>query len=90
MKKILITQKIFIDKYNQLNFALENFWLNFFDRKKHLIIPFFNNNPISFFNKHKPNLVIFSGGANNVFSNKKEDKLRRKIEKKILYIALKK
>ena len=73
-----------------MNFALENFWLNFFDRKKHLIIPFFNNNPISFFNKHKPNLVIFSGGANNVFSNKKEDILRRKIEKKILYIALKK
>lgn len=34
MKLGLISQKIYNDKYNQINFALENNWINFFKKKK--------------------------------------------------------
>ena len=34
MKIALISQKVFKDKYNQINFSLEDKWIKFFEKKK--------------------------------------------------------
>ena len=43
MHNILITQKTFIDKHNQINWSLENNWFKFFSRKKVNLIPINSN-----------------------------------------------
>ena len=43
MHNILITQKIFIDKHNQINWSLEDNWFKFFSRKKVNLIPINSN-----------------------------------------------
>jgi len=92
MKNIIITQKIFLDKYKQANYSLEENWIRYFNKKKFSLIPFFydKKNIIKIFKIHKPHAIIFSGGGNDIFSNSKENKLRRSIEKKLLSTALKK
>ena len=42
MKIALISQKVFKDQYNQTNFSLEDKWINFFDKKKIILIPIFS------------------------------------------------
>ena len=35
MKNILISQRIILDKFNQIHFSLENKWINYLEKKKH-------------------------------------------------------
>ena len=34
MRNILISQKVFLDKHNQINWSLENTWYKYFNKKK--------------------------------------------------------
>jgi gamma-glutamyl-gamma-aminobutyrate hydrolase PuuD len=92
MKLGLISQKIYNDKYNQINFALENNWINFFKKKKIKLIPIFSNelNLDYYFKFLNVDFLIITGGSNNIYSNSKENILRQKIEKKLISLAIKK
>ena len=91
MHNILITQKVFIDKHNQINWSLENNWFKFFSQKKVNLIPLnFNAN-----NKKKllalnPKGLILSGG-NDLYDviKLKENLIRDKYENKLLKLAIK-
>lgn len=92
MKTILISQRIFKDKYNQLQFSLEKEWCSFFKNKNIQLIPIFCNiEDINYyFKKFKPEALIISGGSNSIFSNSSENILRKKIDKKAFEICQKK
>jgi gamma-glutamyl-gamma-aminobutyrate hydrolase PuuD len=92
MKLGLISQKIYNDKYNQINFALENNWINFFKKKKIKLIPIFSNElDLNYYFKFlNVDFLIITGGSNNIYSNSKENILRQKIEKKLISLAIKK
>ena len=92
MKIALISQKVFKDKYNQTNFSLEDKWINFFNKKKILLIPIFSKqkNIDFYFKKFKPSFVIISGGSNDIFSTSQENILRRKNDLKLFKISIKK
>ena len=92
MKLGLISQKIYNDKYNQINFALENNWINFFKKKKIKLIPIFSNElDLNYYFKFlNVDFLIITGGSNNIYSNSKENILRRQIEKKLISLAIKK
>jgi gamma-glutamyl-gamma-aminobutyrate hydrolase PuuD len=92
MKIALISQKVFKDKYNQTNFSLEDKWLNFFEKKKIILVPVFSKqkNIDLYFKKFKPSCVIISGGSNNIFDSSRENILRKKIDSKLLKISIKK
>ena len=79
MKIAIISQKVFKDKYNQINFSLEDKWINFFEKKKILLVPFFSQqkNIDLYFKKFKPSFVIISGGSNNIFDFSRENILAR-------------
>lgn len=92
MKIALISQKVFKDKYNQTNFSLEDKWINFFEKKKIILVPVFSKqkNIDLYFKRFKPSCVIISGGSNNIFDSSKENILRKKIDSKLLKISIKK
>ncbi len=92
MKIAIISQKVFKDKYNQINFSLEDKWINFFEKKKILLVPFFSQqkNIDLYFKKFKPSFVIISGGSNNIFDFSRENILRKKIDSKLIQISIKK
>ena len=85
MHNILITQKVFIDKYNQVNWSLENNWFKFFKRKKVNLIPLGSllniEKKLLFL---KPKGIIFSGG-NDLYNiiKLKENLVRDKFELKL-------
>ena len=63
MHNILITQKIFVDKHNQINWSLENSWFKFFSQKKFNLIPlYFETNNQKKILAFKPKGLILSGG----------------------------
>tara|TARA_B100000745_G_C20087363_1_gene371559 strand:+ start:352 stop:972 length:621 start_codon:yes stop_codon:yes gene_type:complete len=91
MHNILITQKVFIDKYNQVNWSLENNWFKFFKRKKVNLIPLGSllniEKKLLFL---KPKGIIFSGG-NDLYNiiKLKENLVRDKFELKLLKFSIK-
>jgi gamma-glutamyl-gamma-aminobutyrate hydrolase PuuD len=92
MKKILITQKIFEDKYKQLANSIEMYWYDYFFKKNVILIPI--GNSINFekkFSELNPDSIILSGGG-DIFKNKKnkENLLRDSFEKKLIKLSIKK
>ena len=91
MHNILITQKVFVDKHNQLNWSLENDWFKFFSQKKINLIPLnFDTNNQKKLLAFKPKGLILSGG-NDLYDiiKLKENLIRDKHEKKLLKLAIK-
>ena len=91
MHNILITQKIFIDKHNQINWSLEDNWFKFFSRKKVNLIPINSNiNNKKKLLAFKPKGLILSGG-NDLYNivKLKENLIRDNHEKEILKLAIK-
>ena len=91
MHNILITQKIFIDKHNQINWSLEDNWFKFFSRKKVNLIPINSNiNNKKKLLAFKPKGLILSGG-NDLYNivKLKENLIRDAHEKKLLKLAIK-
>jgi len=91
MYNILITQKVFSDKYNQMNWSLENNWFKFFKEKKVNLIPLgpFSGNEKKLLSL-KPKGIIFSGGNDlHNISKSKENLARDRFEKKILKFSIK-
>ena len=91
MRNILISQKVFLDKHNQINWSLENTWYKYFNKKKINLIPLNSNHT----NKNKllnlqPQAIIISGGNNlNDIEKSKENLIRDKYETKIIKYAIK-
>lgn len=91
MRNILISQKVFLDKHNQINWSLENTWYKYFNKKKINLIPLNSNHT----NKNKllnlqPQAIIISGGNNlNDIEKSKENLIRDKYETKIIKFAIK-
>ena len=91
MHNILITQKIFIDKHNQINWSLEDNWFKFFSQKKINLIPLnFDTNNQKKILAFKPKGLILSGG-NDLYDviKLKENLIRDKYENKLLKLAIK-
>ena len=91
MHNILITQKIFIDKHNQINWSLEDNWFKFFSRKKVNLIPINSNiNNKKKLLAFKPKGLILSGG-NDLYNivKLKENLIRDNHEKEILKLTIK-
>jgi len=91
MHNILITQKIFVDKHNQINWSLENSWFKFFSQKKINLIPLnFDTNNQKKILAFKPKGLILSGG-NDLYDviKLKENLIRDKYENKLLKLAIK-
>ena len=91
MHNILITQKIFVDKHNQINLSLENSWFEFFSQKKINLIPLnFDTNNQKKILAFKPKGLILSGG-NDLYDviKLKENLIRDKYENKLLKLAIK-
>ena len=92
MKKLLISTKIKKDKYKNLNYILENNWINFFSKKKIKLIPV---NYDLFLKKDLDNLkpigIILTGGndLSSIIKNE-ENLLREKNDKFLFNYALKK
>lgn len=83
--KILITSKLHINKYKEIEYSLEENWYNFFKSSKVNLIPV-GKQEINkeFFKSLKPNGIIFSGGGDiSKQSKEKEDFIRDKNELKI-------
>ena len=91
MMNCLISQRIFRDKHNQIQFSLEKKWINYF-KKNIILIPILTDeiNLKDYFNYFKPRFVIISGGDNNIFNRNKENLLRKKIDNKIIALCKKK
>lgn len=91
MMNCLISQRIFSDKHNQIQFSLEKKWINYF-KKNIILIPILTDekNLKDYFNYFKPRFVIISGGDNNIFNRNKENLLRKKIDNKIIALCKKK
>ena len=92
MKKILITQKIFKDKYQQFAYSLEMHWYDYFLNKNIILIPIADSeNFEKKFNQIKPDSVILSGGGDiSKKKGTKENILRDKFEKKLIKLSIKK
>ena len=62
MTNCLISQRVFKDKHNQIQFSLENNWIDYFKKKKIKLIPILTDrkNLKHYFNKFKPKFVIIS------------------------------
>ena len=91
MHNILITQKIFIDKHNQINWSLEDNWFKFFSQKKVNLIPINSNiNNKKKLLAFKPKGLILSGG-NDLYNivKLKENLIRDNHEKEILKLTIK-
>jgi len=91
MHNILITQKIFIDKHNQINWSLEDNWFKFFGKKKVNLIPINSNiNNKKKLLAFKPKGLILSGG-NDLYNivKLKENLIRDNHEKEILKLTIK-
>ena len=91
MHNILITQKIFIDKHNQINWSLEDNWFKFFSKKKVNLIPINSNiNNKKKLLAFKPKGLILSGG-NDLYNivKLKENLIRDNYEKEILKLTIK-
>ena len=91
MHNILITQKTFIDKHNQINWSLEDNWFKFFSRKKVNLIPINSNiNNKKKLLAFKPKGLILSGG-NDLYNivKLKENLIRDNHEKEILKLTIK-
>jgi len=91
MHNILITQKIFVDQHNQINWSLENSWFKFFSQKKINLIPLnFDTNNQKKILAFKPKGLILSGG-NDLYDviKLKENLIRDKYENKLLKLAIK-
>ena len=90
MKFVLISQKISLDKHKQLNFSLETNWVNFLKKRNVIAVPIISEDKDidNYFKKYKPSHLIISGG-NDVFHNSKADKLRRRLDKKLIKISFK-
>lgn len=91
MRNILISQKFFLDKHQQLNWMLENNWYQYFKNKKINLIPInsINLNNLKLLNL-KPKGIIISGGNNLYdFEKTKENLTRDKFEIKMIKFALK-
>ena len=91
MHNILITQKVFIDKHNQINWSLENNWFKFFSQKKVNLIPLnFNTNNKKKLLALKPKGLILSGG-NDLYDviKLKENLIRDIHEKELLKLTIK-
>ncbi len=89
MKNIFITQGIYRDKYNSTYFKTDMNWAIYANKQKFNLIQINNLNSLE---KNK-NIdgIIFSGGNDlSKFNKSKENLLRDKLEKKILYFAKKK
>lgn len=89
MKNIFITQGIYRDKYNSTYFKTDMNWAIYANKQKFNLIQINNLNSLE---KNK-NIdgIIFSGGNDlSKFKKSKENLLRDKLEKKILYFAKKK
>lgn len=91
MKNILITQKVFFDRYKEFNCSLESNWFEFFKNTNVNLIPLnmrnFQKEKIT---KLKPKGLILSGG-NDLYHLKKlkENMIRDKFEEKALTYAMK-
>lgn len=91
MHNILITQKIFIDKHNQINWSLEDNWFKFFSKKKVNLIPINSNiNNKKKLLAFKPKGLILSGG-NDLYNivKLKENLIRDNHEEEILKLTIK-
>lgn len=92
MTNCLISQRVFKDKHNQIQFSLENNWIDYFKKKKIKLIPILTDrkNLKHYFNKFKPKFVIISGGDNNIFIENKENLIRSIIDTEIIKICKRK
>lgn len=92
MRNVLISQKFYLDKHNQLNWMLENNWYKYFKNKKVNLVPL-NYNTINYskLSEFKPLGIIISGGNNLYdFKKSKENLIRDKFEIKMIKFAIKK
>ncbi len=91
MKNILFSPKIKKDKFNNLEYIIENNWYKFFAKKKVNLIPItkdiLKKKDIKSFKAHA---VILSGGNDLVIhKNSEENKVRRDNDKQLIKLSLK-